>query len=368
LAGRLAHDFNNYLTAVIGHADLLEQELAPDDPRRADVVQIRHAGERAADLTRQLLAFSRHQVLQPVAFDIHDLLGGLRTMLARLVGENVQVVYELRAVDPTVEADPAQIEQAIVNVAINARDAMEAGGTFRVGSERVHVDERRSRALGIQPGDYLELALADTGSGIPPDIRHRIFEPFFTTKPRGRGTGLGLATVFGVIKQSGGAIDVESDPSHGTVFRLYLPVGTRLAEAAAPGRAPAEMPVGLETILLVEDEPAVRAIAKLALTRQGYTVVDVPRPDEALRLVEAGQRFDLLLTDIVMPGMSGPDLYRRLAAGNPSVRVIFMSGFADDAVAQHRLVDSGTAPFLPKPFSVADLASLVRRVLDGESA
>jgi PAS domain S-box-containing protein len=365
LAGGLAHDFNNYLTAVIGHAGFLEQDLDKDDPRRADAVQIRRAAERAADLTRQLLAFSRHQVLQPVPFDIHELVARIRGMLGRLLGEHIELVYDLGAAPPTIEADPGQIEQAIINVAVNARDAMDGGGTFTVSTALAGIDAPAGSRLALAPGRYLVLTLADTGCGIPPDIRHRIFEPFFTTKVRGRGTGLGLATVFGVVKQSGGAIEVESEEGAGTLFRIYLPACAQVAEVVDAGRSRAEIPRGNETILLVEDERAVRAIARIALSRQGYTILEASRPDEALALAGANERIDLLLSDIVMPGLSGPDLYRQLQAQRPTLRVLFMSGFADDAVLRHRLVDSGTAPFLPKPFSVSDLAARVREVLDG---
>src|SRR6266568_6920285 len=337
LAGGVAHDFNNILTAITGHAELLLEDLGLNDPRRADVDEIRRSAERAAGLTRQLLAFSRQQVLQPKVVDLNALVLDMDKLLRRLIGEDVELATVLDPVLGRVKADPGQLEQVIVNLAVNARDAMPDGG---------------------------KLTLSDTGIGRDEESQAHAFEPFFTTKPRGQGTGLGLAMVYGTVKQSGGFIWVYSEPGHGATFKIYLPrVDTPTEAAALP--APAVQPArGSETVLLAEDEPAVRAIAQQALERHGYTVLAAPSGADALaRAAQHGATIHLLLTDVVMPGMSGRDLADRLTAQRPGIRLLYISAYTDNAIVRHGMLEPGLA-YLQKPFRPDALVRKVREVLD----
>ena len=364
LAGGIAHDFNNLLTAILGNTQLLLRDLPPGDAKRGDVEEIRKASERAASLTRQLLAYSRRQMLQPKVLDLNVVVAEMDKMLRRLIGEHIALVAALQSDLGHVRADPNQIEQVIVNLAVNARDAMPDGGKLTIETANVDLDETFAQAhLGSVPGAYAMLAVTDTGHGMDVNVRAHLFEPFFTTKEVGKGTGLGLATVYGIVKQSGGYISVYSERGRGSTFKIYLPrIATPSATPAAPPRVGAAR--GSETVLVVEDELAVLTLSRRALEAQGYVVLAASDAAAALRVVERhGGTIHLLLTDVVMPGMSGRDLADRLTAQRPGIRVLYMSGYPGDAVVQHGTLPSGSA-FLQKPFSPDGLARKVRDVLD----
>src|SRR5438094_1507237 len=365
LAGGIAHDFNNILTAITGHADLLLEDLGHHDPRRADVDEIRRSAERAAGLTRQLLAFSRQQVLQPKVVDLNALVLDMDKLLRRLIGEDVELATVL---DPTlgrVTADPGQLEQVIVNLAVNARDAMPQGGKLTLETRNIDLDSSYTLEHSlVKPGPYVQLTVSDSGIGMDEETQAHAFEPFFTTKPRGQGTGLGLAMVYGTVKQSGGFIWVYSEPGRGATFKIYLPRVDAPVESAAPPAPVERPPRGSETVLLAEDEPAVRAIARQALERQGYTVLAAPSGADALALAaQHGATIHLLLTDVVMPGMSGRDLADRLTAQRPGIRVLYISGYTDNAIVRHGMLEPGLA-YLQKPFRPDALVRKVREVLD----
>jgi two-component system cell cycle sensor histidine kinase/response regulator CckA len=364
LAGGIAHDFNNILTAITGYIDLLLEDLGATDPRREDAQEVRKAADRAAALTRQLLAFSRQQVMQPRVLDLNALVTELEKMLRRLLGEDIDLATRLDPALAAVKADPGQLEQVIMNLAVNARDAMPAGGKLTIETANTELDDAYAREhFPATPGRYVLLAVSDTGTGMTPEVQAHLFEPFFTTKERGKGTGLGLATVYGIVKQSGGFIWVYSEFGHGTTFKVYLP---QVEEAAAPRAsvAPAGLQRGTETVLLAEDEAPVRAVARQVLERQGYKVLEAPSAEAALDLA---QRYSgpihVLLTDVVMPGLSGHDLAQRLAALRPEIRVIYMSGYSDDAITRHGLLEPGLA-YVQKPFTPDVIARKVREVLD----
>jgi PAS domain S-box-containing protein len=362
LAGGIAHDFNNLLTAILGYSDLLLEDIQPGDRRRDDLGEIRRAAERAAALTRQLLAFSRQQILRPVVMDLNATITGLSRMIRRLIGEHIHVALHLAPDLRPILADPGQIEQVIVNLAVNARDAMPGGGALTLETDAVQVDETQARQSGLKPGRYVRLRVVDTGQGMPPEVISHIFEPFFTTKEPGKGTGLGLATVYGIIKQSTGEIAVSSTPGEGTTFTLHFPQATG-SMGTAPAAA-AHKTGGSETVLLVEDEPSVRALAAEVLERNGYRVVAAENGDRALELADARDGpIHLLLTDVVMPRMSGRELAEKLLASRPDTKVLFMSGYTDDAIVQHGVLEAGTE-FLQKPFTRDALTVRVREVLD----
>ncbi len=350
LAGGIAHDFNNILTAVQGHAGMLAQELPPGSPHLPDVEQIRRSVERAASLTRQLLAFSRLQVLQPKVVDLNDIVAETETMLRLLLGEDIEVETQLAPTLGRIKADPAQVQQILLNLTVNARDAMPEGGRLSIRTENVELDESFTSgfAYPVAPGRYVQLSFTDTGCGMAPEVVEHIFEPFFTTKAPGRGTGLGLSSVYGTVKQSGGYVWVDTALGQGATFRIYLPEVTEQPEAAE--ERPALVAGGTGVVLLVEDEAAVRSLALRVLSRAGYTVLPATDGEEALELCRAYQGpVDLVLTDVVMPRLGGGELAARLSALRPGVRVLFMSGYAQDALA-HRGVAKG-AGFLAKPFS-----------------
>jgi PAS domain S-box-containing protein len=366
LAGGVAHDFNNILTAIGGYTDLLLADLPLDDPRREDVDEIHRAADRAAALTQQLLAFSRRQVLQPKVIDLNALVSNVEKLLRRLLGEDVLLATALAGDVGRVRADPGQLEQVIVNLAVNARDAMPTGGRLTLETSNVDLDaayaaEHRS----VVPGPYVVIAVSDTGTGMSADVQSHMFEPFFTTKEVGKGTGLGLATAYGIVKQSGGSIWVYSELGHGTTIKVYLP---RVDEPAEPlgSSAPVDATSlrGTETILLVEDEPSVRAVARQILARQGYVILEAPDGQTALAMVDGGgPSVDLVLTDVVMPGLSGRGLADQLATRCPGLRVLFMSGYTDDAIVRHGMLEPGLA-YLQKPFRPDALVRKVREVLN----
>ncbi|NOU29785.1 MAG: response regulator [Polyangiaceae bacterium] len=364
LAGGVAHDFNNILSVILSYGELVLGELQPEDPIRADIQEVCKAAGRAADLTRQLLLFSRHEVVEPKVLDLNQILGNMDKMLQRVVGEDVELRAILGPEVGRIRADPSHIEQVIVNLVVNARDAMPNGGKLTIETANEELDESfASSHLPAKPGPYVVLSVTDTGCGMDQATQNRIFEPFFTTKEQGKGTGLGLSTVFGIVQQSGGGLWVFSEVDHGTAFRIYLP---RVDEAVTLQRVPLASTTlrGSETILLVEDEAQVRAIVRSALRRQGYEVLDASAGEEALAIAAAHPgTIHLLLTDVVMPLMSGPELAKRVAARVPGIRVLCMSGYSDDSVLRHELREAGVA-FLQKPITPSLLAAKVREVLD----
>jgi PAS domain S-box-containing protein len=370
LAGGIAHDFNNILTAITGYADLLLEDLGATDPRRQDADEIHKAADRAAGLTRQLLAFSRQQVLQPTVLEVNKLVSDLEKMLRRLLGEDVELGTRLAPTTGRVKADPGQLEQVIMNLAVNARDAMPNGGKLTLETGNVDLDEAYAADhYPARAGPFVLLAVSDTGIGMSEETQAHMFEPFFTTKEKGKGTGLGLATVYGIIKQSGGFIWVYSEVGHGTTFKLYLPRVEELAERASqPAQAPARAARGTETVLVVEDEAPVRSVARQVLERHGYTVLEAPSAEAALDITTRySGTIHLLLTDVVMPGLNGRELASRLATLRPDARVIFMSGYTDDAVTRHGVLEPGSA-YVQKPFTPDAIARKVREVLDRPAA
>jgi len=369
LAGGVAHDFNNLLTVITSYSALLLEDLGADDPKRDDVDQIRKAAEGAAALTRQLLAFSRQQVLQPKALDLKATVAGTDKLLKRLIGEDIQLTTVLAPDLGVVKADPGQMEQIIINLAVNARDAMPTGGRLTIEVANVDMDEAYVRGHApASPGRYVMLAISDTGIGMDEQTKARIFEPFFTTKEAGKGTGLGLATVYGIVKQSGGFIWVYSELDHGTSFKVYLPRVDEPAEPTAASAAGAEPRGGTETVLVVEDAASVRMVTRQVLERFGYVVLEAPNGDTALRLAAKHHGpIHLLLTDVIMPGLSGRQLAEQLAELRPDMKVLYASGYADQAIVHHGILDSGIA-YLQKPFTPETLARRVRQVLDSSPA
>jgi two-component system, cell cycle sensor histidine kinase and response regulator CckA len=366
LAGGIAHDFNNLMTSVIGYSDLSLQRIGKDDPLRKGIEQIKKAGQSAASLTNQLLIFSRKQVVQPKVLDINRVIADIEKMLRRVIGEDIMVVSELSPDLRRVLGDPGQIEQVIMNLAVNARDAMPQGGRLTIETKNGYLDEAYAQQhLDVQPGHYVMLAVSDTGIGMTEETRSRIFEPFYTTKEKGKGTGLGLATVYGIVKQSGGHIWVYSEPGRGTTFKVYLP---RVDEdSGCPSLEPVHCEVvrgKSETILLVEDDDCVRDLASTCLRISGYTILVARRGDEALRIFkENEQAIQMLVTDVVMPGVSGRDLARIMQSLSPGLKVLYTSGYTDDAIVHHGVLDAGVN-FLQKPFTLDALARKVRQVLD----
>jgi PAS domain S-box-containing protein len=367
LAGGIAHDFNNLLSVVLSYSELLLRDLGPADPMRADIEQISRAGQRASELTHQLLAFSRRQVLQPKVLDPNEVIAGMTAMLRRVVGEDIEVVFLPTPNIGQVFVDPGQMEQVLLNLVVNARDAMPRGGTLTIEATSIEIDSAgAAEQLDIAPGRYVMLAVTDTGMGMDRATQARIFEPFFTTKPKGKGTGLGLSTAFGIVKQSGGQIHVESEPGKGTGFRIYLPRTDASPKAADEGRATPHKLRGDETILLVDDDEQVRHVAVAILRRQGYNVLEAATPGDALLICEQFEgRIHLLVTDVVMPRMSGRQLWERLAPLEPDMKVLFMSGYADDAIVSYGVLSSELA-FVQKPLVPAQLLTKVRSVLDAE--
>jgi PAS domain S-box-containing protein len=364
LAGGIAHDFNNALSVILGCSGLVLRDLALTDPMREDVDEIRLAAVRAADLTRQLLMFSRQQVVEPRMLDLNQVLLDMDKMLRRIIGEDIDLVSLPARRLGRIQADPSHLDQVIMNLVINARDAMPTGGKLTIETANVDLDAEYAREhLGTKPGPYVMLAVTDTGHGMDDATRARVFEPFFTTKETGKGTGLGLSTVFGIVQQAGGSVWVYSELGRGTTFKLYFP---HLAdEAESPQPAPScRLLGGTETILLVEDQERVRAVAYAILRRSGYRVIVAQSAGDALVVCEQHPgKIDLLLTDVVMPQLSGTELAKRVAQMRPETKVLYTSGYTDDSVVRHGVLD-GEVAFLQKPFTPESLAGRVREVLD----
>ena len=364
LAGGVAHDFNNVLTAIFGYADLMAEEVPPSSAARQDLDEIRKAAQRATALTGQLLAFSRQQVLAPVVLSMNDLVGDVDKMLRRLLGEDVDLRVSLASNAGNVRADPGQLQQVIMNLVVNARDAMPTGGKLLIETADAELTEQYAELhQPVIPGQYVMLAVSDTGVGMDAQTRARIFEPFFTTKEKSKGTGLGLSTVYGIVKQSGGYIWVYSEAGHGTTFKVYLPRVDAPVEPQAPAREAVTV-TGTETILVAEDDETLRPLAKGLLEKLGYTVLEAENAEQALGVAGAhAGPIHLLVADVVMPGASGRELARRLAQSRPETRVLYVSGYTDDAIVHHGMLEPGLN-FLQKPFTPAALARKVREVLD----
>jgi PAS domain S-box-containing protein len=364
LAGGIAHDFNNLLTVINGTAELAALDLPRDSSLRTDLLHIRQAGERAAALTRQLLALSRQQILKPAIINLSTVVRGMQSMLRRLISEHVDLAFRFDDALGHVKADPSQIEQVILNLAVNAQDAMPDGGKLTIETGPVYLDSGdATNHLAPRAGHYAMLAVSDTGIGMDALTRERIFEPFFTTKELGKGTGLGLSTVYGIVQQSEGGLFVYSEPGHGTTFKVYLPQVDEIP--AKPLILDSRDQSGTETILLVEDEPALRALTKRVLSSVGYTVIDAPSGEEALaKLTAHDGPVHLMLTDVVMPGMNGRELAVRVAELRPEIKVLYASGYTDDAIFRHGVLDDGSR-FISKPYAPSELRRKVRETLGG---
>jgi PAS domain S-box-containing protein len=364
LAGGVAHDFNNMLTVIAGYNRMILDELSTLDPLRGYAEEIHKAAERASALTNQLLAFSHRQIMQPRVIDVNAVIAQTENMLRRLLGEDIELVMNLAPDAGNIHSDPHHIEQAIVNLAVNARDAMPLGGRITIETSNAAIDETYAKThIGVQPGDFVMIAVSDTGHGMDSATRQKIFEPFFTTKPRGKGTGLGLATVYGMVKQSGGDIWVYSEPGQGTIFKLYFP---RVAEPVSPGTSEEPVhtpPDAAETLLLVEDETQVRELEVRMLKQLGYHVLAAANGQEALEVSRAYQgKISLLVTDVVMPNMSGKQVADDLLSRRPALKVLYLSGYTANTIGHHGVLDS-SVDFLTKPFTREALARKVREIL-----
>ena len=365
LAGGVAHDFNNILTGINGYSEMIIEGLPADDPLRPNMEVILSSGRRAAGLTAQLLAFSRKQVIAPKVIAPNDILLDSQKMLRRIIGEDIDFIFTPGKRLWRINADPTQLDQVLMNLAVNARDAMPNGGKLTVETQNVTLDDEYCKSHpGFIPGDYVMLAVTDTGHGMNAETLENIFEPFYSTKEVGKGTGLGLAMVYGVMKQNNGFINVDSEPGAGTTFKIYYPAHKERAENTGKSKL-TDMPTGTETVLLVEDEEIVRNLSKTVLERQGYTVIVAPDGKKAhLEYTQYSGEIDLLLADVVMPKMNGRELYKKLLDLKPGLKALFMSGYTEDAIAHHGVLDKGTH-FLQKPFTIQALAKAVRRALDG---
>ncbi len=364
LAGGIAHDFNNLLTAIIGYTEIVLHGLDPKDERRADAEEIGRAAMRAADLTRQMLAFSRRQVLQPKIIDLNKALTKVEPMLRRMIGEDIVMTVNGRGANAFVRVDPGQVEQVVMNLVVNARDAMPQGGRLNVETGDAMLDEAAVADMpDARPGDYVVLSVSDTGVGMPPEVRARIFEPYFTTKDVGKGTGLGLSTAYGIVRQSDGHIAVSSELGSGTTFRIFLP-RSEAPPVVAVDAGGERMPEGTEYILLVEDDSSVRRLSKELLVRLGYSVTEAASGRAGLALgTDDSRHFDLALCDVILGDMSGPAVAEALRALRPSIRVLYMSGYPDEAIVRTGVLEEGK-PFLQKPFTPMQLSKKIREVLD----
>ncbi|MCU1232294.1 MAG: integral rane sensor hybrid histidine kinase [Candidatus Solibacter sp.] len=364
LAGGVAHDFNNLLTVILGYTEMIRDHIAQDSQALEFADEIHLAAHRASDLTNQLLAFSRRQMAMPRVVSLNDVVHQIENMLARIIGEDIQLETRLVPDILPVRVDPSHMQQVIMNLAVNSRDAMPKGGKLTIETANVELtSECAGRHIGVAGGRYTLLAVSDTGTGMDEATQAQLFEPFFTTKARGKGTGLGLSIVYGIVKQNGGEIVVYSEPGHGTAFKIYLPVVAGTAETLSEPWELEEPAPGVETVLLVEDDQQVRSLTRTILTVRGYQVIDAASPAAALRVVADPERtIDLLLTDIVMPGMNGPELARQVLTARPGIRVLFMSGYTDGGVIDHGVLSSETS-FIQKPFTSAALNRKIREVL-----
>jgi len=365
LAGGVAHDFNNILAVIMGYSELMQMEIKAADPMRGFVDEIRHAAERAKGLTHQLLVFSRRQTVELVVLDLNKVVAGMEKMLRRLVGETIELAVIPGRHVGRVKADAGYVGQVLMNLVVNARDAMPNGGKIIVGTDNVMLDEGDARVrAGATPGDYIKLTVSDTGNGMTDEVKAHLFEAFFTTKPKGKGTGLGLATCQTIVKQCGGHIEVTSQPEQGTSFSVYLPRVDQPLDAAKSGQA-GPLPRGTETLLVVEDEPSLRHLATSVLQAQGYSVIRANSGQDGLRVVREhkGPPISLVVTDVIMPQMGGKVMAEWLKATYPDLKVLFTSGYTDTAIVEHGVLDPGVA-FLPKPYTPAALATKVREMLD----
>jgi PAS domain S-box-containing protein len=365
LAGGVAHDFNNALAVILGHAEFALRQVDPATPLYDDIREIERAAQHSADLTRQLLAYARRQTIAPRRIDLNAAVTRSLKMLSRLIGEGVQLLWQPAAGLWPVTMDPAQLDQVLANLCVNARDAVGGDGTVTVSTANYTMGATAARRTpDAEPGEYATLTVHDNGSGMPPDVLERLFEPFFTTKEVGKGTGLGLATVYGIVRQHHGFLTVDSAPGMGTTFQVYLPRNLDQQESSGPPRGAVKPPTGRESILVVEDDPAVMQLVERALAAQGYQVTAALGPEAAMRCSsEHPGTFDLLLTDVVMPGMSGVELARRLMASRPGLRLLYMSGYTADLIAEHGVIEPDVA-FLAKPFTLGEMAIAVRNALD----
>lgn len=368
LAGGVAHDFNNILAVIIGYSDLISAELGPDSPLQQFTEEIRHASERAVGLTRQLLVYSRRQRVQPIVLDLNDVLAGMEKMLRRLIGENITVTLVPGEQTGRVKADSGYVGQVLMNLVVNARDAMPHGGRLTIATTNVTLDEHYANThKGALPGDHVMLSVSDTGTGMTGEVKARVFEAFFTTKSKGKGTGLGLATCQTIVQQSGGHIGVYSELGQGTTFKVYFPrIEQPLDVAARPVTGP--LPRGTETLLVVEDEPSVRRLARGILAAQGYEVLSATNGQDGLRVAREhkGAPIRLVVTDVIMPLMGGKVMAEWLKATYPDLKILFTSGYTDDAIVHHGVLEPGVA-FLPKPYTSATLSRKVRAMLDDET-
>jgi nitrogen-specific signal transduction histidine kinase len=367
LAGGIAHDLNNLFTILSGYSQLSLLEISEDHPLRGNLEEIRRTTDRAAQLTHQLLAISRRQVLDMKVLNLNQLLKGLERMLGRIIGEDIELITRLAGDLGRVKTDPGQIEQAILNLVVNARDAMPNGGKLIIETHNVELDETYTRShFNVTPGRYIQLSVTETGCGMSPEVKEKIFDPFFTTKRKGRGTGLGLSMVYGIVKQSGGYIWVYSEINQGTTFKIYLPWVDEEADDLSRQEETGDFPQGDETILLVEDEDSLRNLTAKVLRDQGYMVFEAANGDEAMGLARelAHKKIHLVLTDLVMPQMGGKELVEQFKLLHPDTRILFISGYTDGIMIHQASLKPGT-PFLQKPFSPMELARKVREVLDG---
>jgi CheY-like chemotaxis protein len=367
LAGGVAHDFNNLLSVILSYNEFAIRALRDGDPLKDDLLEVKKAADRATALTRQLLAFGRKQLLQPVPLNLNQVAEGVEKMLRRILGEDIDYIQVLAPDLGVVRADPGQIEQVLMNLVVNARDAMSEGGKLTIETSNVDLDEEyAAHHVGVKPGAYVRLAVTDTGCGMDEQIKSQLFEPFFTTKEKGKGTGLGLSTVYGIVQQSGGNIWVYSELGLGTTFKIYLPRELSVKATAARLRAILEPALGTETILVVEDEEALRKVARRFLEAAGYTVLTAGSGDEALLIsAQHAGTIHLLLTDVVMPRMSGKALAQAILKTRPMAKVLYTSGYADNAFVHNGVVDEGTH-FIGKPFTATDVTRKIRSVLDGD--
>jgi nitrogen-specific signal transduction histidine kinase/CheY-like chemotaxis protein len=366
LAGGIAHDFNNLLSVIIGYCHLLKSDLVPDSPQLKYAEEIRHASERAAGLTRQLLVFSRKQTVQPVVLDLNDVLQEMEQLLLRLIDANIEMALVFGSPTGRVHADSGYVGQVLMNLVVNARDAMPYGGKLTISTADVTIDEESlDEHMGVLPGEYVLISVVDTGTGMTDEVKAHLFEPLFTTKPSGKGTGLGLVTCQNIIHLSGGHINFHSASGRGTTFNVYFPRQHESINAPAQCVGPEVLPRGTETILVVEDDPTVRHLAGAILEAHGYKVLEANNGEEGVRVVREfqGPPICLVLTDVIMPLMGGKALAELLKMTNPDIKILFTSGYPDEAITHYGVLDSGVA-FLPKPYTPATLARKVRQMLD----